>query len=493
MDRISVNGKRFVDEYGRTRIFSGINFGCKNILLSDYEALPNVELTIKQMLVNIRSKGINIIRLMMNWSLLEPKPNCYNQKAFDDIANVLDIAKELDMYVILDMHQDLYSTFQKKPSKRVFGDGAPYWACDTNGARHRQPRIIWASGYFFGKSVQNAFDNFWDNKVVEGRGLQEHFCALWARLAGEFGNHDAVIGFDMLNEPFCDTNGMIFKSIAKGAIKMTLHSDEISKRRLLSSLFKKAPVSHLLEQYTPEVVHSITASSHEAVRKFDIGRYADFLNRTSSAIREVNDDKILFFEHSYYSNTGIPFSFRGITRNGEKEKNQAFAPHAYDLMVDTPMYKYADNGRVKAIFDQRYSEQQEMDLPVLVGEWGGGGLDTKWLHHADFLLDLFEKRQWSYCYWCYFTQIPEKTLDTLCRAHPVAVAGEIISYHYDRKDNSFSISYNAEKCEKPTEIFLPSKPKSVSVNTQCEIEDCFGAYKALITAEDGRIDVKFTF
>ena len=31
MDRISVNGKRFVDEYGRHRIFNGINYTDKNV------------------------------------------------------------------------------------------------------------------------------------------------------------------------------------------------------------------------------------------------------------------------------------------------------------------------------------------------------------------------------------------------------------------------------------------------------------------------------
>ena len=72
-------------------------------------------------------------------------------------------------------------------------------------------------------------------------------------------------------------------------------------------------------------------AGYEYVRKFDIEKYSPFINKVSTAIREVTDKGILVMENCYWSNTCIPCSTPAIEVNGEREKNFCFTPHGYDF------------------------------------------------------------------------------------------------------------------------------------------------------------------
>ncbi len=466
MDRISVDGKKFVDEYGRERIFYGINFGTKNIPF--YKSIKNkniAERYINDSISYLKSNGINLIRYMVNWSYIEPQPKHYCQDVLNEIAYVLDVCEKNAVYVILDMHQDLYSSFSGHNKKHGFGDGAPFWACLTDGYSYTSPRAVWAGGYFFSKAVWHSFDNFWNNTEVYGRGLQDHFCDLWKMLAHKFADHNALIGFDIFNEPYPGSvGGKIFRNIVKSVIRTTMTDSRIDKKQLLSSLTSKDPIPNILSHYDADVMREITATSNDILKRFDREKYMPFVNKVSSAIRDVSQRPIIFMEHTYYSNLGIPFSGTPINVNGIKEKNQAYAPHGYDFMVDTELYKYADDNRVGAIFAQRLAEQKSnLDMPVLVGEWGGGSDNFSWLSHAEYLLNTFDKSKWSHCYWVYFKQIKNSPImDMLCRTHPVSVNGRIDSYEFSREKQVFTLRFT-QKCaaEMPTVIFCHRQPRSV--------------------------------
>lgn len=474
MDKITVSSRQFIDEHGRERIFHGVNIGGKNI---PYMNCTMSEQTLKKHIAYLHSHGLNVIRFFLNWSYLEPKPKQYNEDALNGIELFLDICEKNNIYVYLDMHQDLYSSFEEKenltPNTILHGNGAPKWACITNAKEFRPPKKIWAEGYFISKAVHNAFDNFWDNTIVEGQGLQEHFCDLWRLLARRFGNHPALLGFDIFNEPFPYTYGKnIFFIIIKSAIKTTLLNRNVSKIKLLSSLLKKNPLPAILSCYNSEIMYEITSPANKYIEKFDREKYASFINKVAAAIREETDNGIIFMENCYYSNLGIPFCAPPITVNKKREENQAFAPHAYDLMVDTPFYKYADNERVGAIFKRRKREQDNLDIPVLVGEWGGGNLISDWFDHAEYLLNLFDSFKWSHTYWNFNPIICNTpVMNMLCRAHPIAVCGRIKNYHFDKANKYFTMSFNQNKeYNLPTEIFCHTKPKAIKTNGTYEIE-----------------------
>ena len=93
-----------------------------------------------------------------------------------------------------------------------------------------------------------------------------------------------------------------------------------------------------LDQFPGEVFKEMSKSCNELVENFDKNRYSPFLCKMSTAVREVTDRGIMFMANNYYSNMGIPCCNTHIKTNGEIESQQVFAPHAYDLMVDTPAY-----------------------------------------------------------------------------------------------------------------------------------------------------------
>lgn len=495
MDKIKTISKGFVDGYSRERIFYGVNFGSKNIPLS--KAMPNYGQHIPHIISYFKEHGFNVIRYLLNWQYLEPEPDCYSTETLDDIREFLDLCEKNNIYVILDMHQDLFGQFTNRPLKKnelPFGNGAPYWACVTDGETCRKHKMIWAAGYFKDKAIHNAFDNFWLNTEVFGKGLQDRFCDLWRLLAREFGDHPAVLGFDILNEPFMGSDGgKIFKQLVKSTVQTSVKSKALDKKALVKSVFTKNPVKNVLDHFSGDVLNEITAPCLELVKKFDEENYFPFINKVAAAIRAETENGIIFKENCYYSNLGIPCSAPPIEINGAREEKQAFAPHAYDFMVDTPIYKYASNSRIEAIFQKRREEQLQLDIPVLVGEWGGGGKFGDWLDHGEFILNLFDSFKWSSTYWGFNMNSP--VIKMLCRAHPVAVCGEIKEYHFNKKKQQFCLSFHQNKAfDVPTEIFCHKRPAVIEASGRYELEQLSAyTYMLRLFTEQGENEIKIQF
>ena len=57
----------------------------------------------------MREWGINCIRLGIIWDGLEPSPGSFSEEYLEGIDKFINLASLNNMYVILDMHQDLYS------------------------------------------------------------------------------------------------------------------------------------------------------------------------------------------------------------------------------------------------------------------------------------------------------------------------------------------------------------------------------------------------
>ena len=463
MNKISTSGMTLVDELGRERIFNGVNLCDKSVFTPGKQGydLQEADTILRRM----HDAGLNLIRLGFTWAKLEPQEGTYNEEYLDNLSQFLDLCEKYNIYVYLDMHQDVYSA-------KVGSDGAPDWATLTDGHPIRPAKLVWAEPYFWGKACHAAFDNFWKNTPINGKGIQDRYADCWRHVAEKLGDKPAVIGYDMLNEPFPGTDGgKVFRAIVRGVIHTVLFDREIKRGKAIRDLFSKDRIPKLLNQITPGVMRRATSKADDLIRKFDTGDYSAFLNRTASAINEVSDDKIYFMENSYYSNMGIPFSAPGIFINGKKADRQVFAPHAYDLMVDTPLYKYASNDRVGAIFAEHKRSQQRLGVPVIVGEWGGsGGTDNSdWLPHISFLLDLFDKNKWSNTYWAYYEGYLDTPVMTVCtRPYPRAVAGTINAYTYDLKNKIFYLDFDQPEsmAQVETLIAAPFTAESVTIDGQ---------------------------
>lgn len=481
MEKITVDGKIFIDEFGRERIFNGVNFCDKQGF--DVCKYTFRELKDRSVLEKCKENGFNIIRLGFTWSVVEPQPNCYNDKFLDDIGDILDCAYKNEIYIYLDMHQDLYS------SATHFGDGAPKWATLTDGFKPQIPKKVWAEGYFYGKAVHRAFDNFWSNRTVNGKGLQDYYADMWAYIADKFKDKPALFGFDLMNEPFPGSDGgTIFKKLVANAIKVSLTDKRIKPLGLAVDLIKDGGIQGPLKQFNGDVFQKIVRVGEPLVHKFDKEKYSPFLNKVSKSIREKTNNGIIFMDSCYYSNLGISTVTPPITVDGKREEQLCYSPHSYDLTVDTPIYRFANNSRVFSMFAEHQKTQDRLGVPVLVGEWGSMSRGLKWLPHIEFLLDLFDNNKWSNTYWAFCKALFKHPIcKVLSRPYPKAVTGDIISYHFDRENNVFTLEFNQDKkFAVPSVVYLPAAIKEITLDgKELKKFDCENL------SENGACDISF--
>jgi hypothetical protein len=142
--------------------------------------------------------GFNSLRLPLSWSLLEPERGHFSQTYVDRAAQVVDWAKGLGIYVIIDMHQNAYSHFvQAAPGSGVdlsSNSGAPPWATITDGL---PSKLLIPNQREANPAVFEAFSNFWYNRD----GIQDEYIKSVAFLAKRFKDDSAVAGYSIFNEP----------------------------------------------------------------------------------------------------------------------------------------------------------------------------------------------------------------------------------------------------------------------------------------------------
>ena len=186
-------------------------------------------------------------------------------------------------------------------------------------------------------------------------------------------------------------------------------------------------------------------------------KYTEGFNReyyqlfVDSMADKIADEKLAFFEHNYYSNLGIPFEI-------QTKDNYIYSPHAYDLFIDSPLYNdYSSNARIKYIIDSIRKNQLKMNVPVVMGEWGGSAQNGhKWVEHIDYIYSQFEKYQWSSIYWNYRIH-DKKFTSVINRPYPCAVCGDIVEYSTDSNSRSFRLEYNCKENTAPTVVFVPNR------------------------------------
>ena len=473
MDKIKVNGTVFTDESGRERIFNGVNLVNKGQYdeetgKTDYY---NVDWD-EEMFRSLAEMGINLIRFGLVWNAIEPHPGVYNEDYLDFMEKYVDMCAKYGIYVYLDIHQDCYH-------------GMPDWATITDSYKRRKPRFIWAEGYFVDKAVHRAFDNFWANTCVCGKGIQDWFADMWKHVANRFKDKENLFGFDILNEPFPGTaGGKVFKKIISSGVK-TILSDKVNKKEAICNIIKGDTVTEALAVIdNKDIFRNITSGGDLLIKNFDIEKYYPFIRKIAAAIREVTSNGIIIMEASYYSNVGIPCSTPRIKyEDGTIEENLAFAPHGYDLTVDSPMTNTASNKRVDTIFDEHKKTQNRLGVPVIVGEWGGMVPGCDDYPHLEHLLEKFDNNKWSQTYWCFWKDLlDEKIMKIIARPYPVAVPGEITKYEFNRKNKTLTLKFNSdESTRKKVEIYLPSNPTEIKTKCKYNIKPVFASKAAYIS------------
>lgn len=465
---MSVEGQKFVDSNGRQIIFNGINFISKE-KKEDY--IPQNK---QEIFEQFKNWGFNCIRFGIIWDGLEPEPGVYNESYLKEIDQRIQWAANNGIYVYLDMHQDLYGS--------KYSDGAPEWATLDEGQPH-ESGAVWSDSYLLSRAVQTSFDNFWNNKpAADGIGLQDHYANLWRHIAKRYANNPAVIGYDIMNEPFMGTSASEIMPVMLGRYAQLLVEEtrqESPSMEELAAMWggEESRLEALEFISTKERYSKVVDGVYELNARFEKNQLQSMYQKVANAIREVDQKHILFLEHSYFSNTGVSSAIEPTKlADGSVDKLVAYAAHGYDLVVDTKEVENPSYERVGFIFDRINETGKRMNVPVLVGEWGAfHGNSFKMIETAQQVINLFEGYNFSNTYWAFYNDINKSPYFKMAiiRPYPVFIAGDLVSYNYNFDNGEFKCVWNETgKSNATTVIYVPNlrnlSEKDIAMNPAAE-------------------------
>jgi endoglycosylceramidase len=175
----------FRDEHGRVVVLRGASLSAEAKWSRD--RLPPYDGSHLDQLE--KDFGMNAVRLLVFWEAIEPLPGVYDVSYLDALARWVAVAGERGLFVVVDMHQDVYG--------RGFGHaGAPYWSCDDSVYATFEPQDPWFLEYLQSE-VGHCFDGLY------GAGpTRSAFVAAWVKLAEALRETPTEMAYEILNEPF---------------------------------------------------------------------------------------------------------------------------------------------------------------------------------------------------------------------------------------------------------------------------------------------------
>lgn len=358
-----------------------------------------------------RERGFDLLRLSVYWHLLEPTQGTYDEAYLDAIGQVLDRAEAHDTNVILSFHQDVFGP--------AFGfGGIPEWATRTDGHEFVQ-QSVWLANYL-DPAVQAAWGHLYEDEDI--RQAQSD---AWALVAERFGQHPAVIGYDLLNEPF--------------------------------GRFEEGE------------------GLPEAAARVQREQLTDMYDRLIDAMRPHDEDGWMFIEAPNVASIGLPISLGPVD-----DERVVFFPHMYDADIETATYTEGE-AELDLSFFETYeslitSYPTEQGIPMMIGEWGIAspekpGMD-RFVAESLALMDRTTSG-WTMFTWCRGTSYcpidedgnDRPAIGQIVQPWARAIAGAPTAWGYDGGSQVFRVVFEPGDAEGPTEIVVPSSvyPEGFSV------------------------------
>ena len=386
------------DDRGGALVLHGVSISNS----AKYEPLRNPWCERDDVLRLSRDWGLNFSRYLIFWDALEPQPGEYDEAYLDRVQERLDWHRDAGIFVVLDMHQDLYSN-----ALAPLGDGAPAWAVETDGLPV-VPTSQWEL-YHLQPGVAAAYENFFDYPGDHPE-LQDHYLAAWTHVIARFKDHPAVLGYEIMNEPFSKA------ALGKG---------------------KDA---------------------------FDAEWLAPFYRRFIAAARAVDPDGWIFYEpQAFVVSDGQAQSLPRFEDPREGPPRLAFFPHAYSLAAATCQ---GDAATLTAFLDRyeaaRTAEVQAYGTPLAIGEFHGGNCGAIDPWYLNEQLARFDRMRAGWAYYDYGGRggpdgAEDPVMAQLTRVYPRRVAGEPVSYAFDAGTRVFELEFvDRAGAEGATEIVLPA-------------------------------------
>ncbi|WP_157931017.1 cellulase family glycosylhydrolase [Mycobacteroides abscessus] len=131
----------------------------------------------------LAANGFNVVRLGVDWSLLQPQPGVYDDAYLASIKQTVQTLSEHGIVSLLDMHENV----------------GPDWA---TGGPLPPSTLPFPDSVFLDPAKNAALDKFWGNaNDPNGVGLQNNYAQMMQHLSNYFNGDPAVLGIEIMNEP----------------------------------------------------------------------------------------------------------------------------------------------------------------------------------------------------------------------------------------------------------------------------------------------------
>ncbi|KAI0033601.1 glycoside hydrolase [Vararia minispora EC-137] len=416
--RISAHGRHFVDVFGRVLTLHGVNLAgsCKispaNHDHDTFPAHPEAVTFVNrpfplgeahEHLARLRRWGLTFVRVLVTWEAVEHEgPGLYDNDYLEYLRSLISLFPLYGITCFVNMHQDVWSRYSG-------GSGAPAWTLEAvgfdllaleecgagwlrgvrGGGHIEAERGVWPTGYQK-LSAATMATLFWAGdtfapklriRTREGKEtsaqqfLQNAYLDMWEVVARTLGDLDAVLGFEIMNEPH---HGYInLPSLHEFNYNTDLHLSHVptALQSFLLGAGYPTEVAFWTRSFPLPTRHTSTSILNSASRKawredgptggrdiwemhgvwgYDMEKkagvvlrenyfvkdpmtdkpvdwytdcYFPFINRWTNRVRSASSsDKLVFLEP-------IPNEFCPRSWGPEQPANMIYAPHWYDLRV----------------------------------------------------------------------------------------------------------------------------------------------------------------
>ncbi len=372
--RLTTSAQGIFDLHGRQILLRGANFPTVDNTQQDYDTLTGW--------------GGNVVRQLFMWSHLEPSEGAYDQDYLAKLDAQVALAEANGVQLLIDHHQHAYG--------EGFTWGMPYWTCDeANYALCEDD-----PGNYLCAGIQNCFEAFWTSDP-----LRQQYIDMMVLLAERYSGSDAILGYDLMNEPFC------------------MHEDLEGCGAVMG----------------------------------------EFWTELATAIHAVDPDALIFWEPNFLELIGISTRTSGLEFSGG-----VYGAHYYQMTVHNGADYDGDPSEIIDNIGMRAEEAAAFDHAFFLGEFGGPADVAGFDQYIDDHMDLLDDLGAGGTYWLYargdgFHMLDDHGnekpfLDVFVRPFPHATPGVISALAYDMDSRVFSLDFDTQAAvSEPGVIFVPDR------------------------------------
>ncbi len=329
---LRTSGSAILDASGRQVLLRGLqHHALQDVRYQGRELEPGDYAT-------IASWGFTTLRLAISWSRVEPVRGTYDAGYLEELRAALDLAHAAGLSVILEWHQDLWGKCSQAPDSGLsYGaNGAPDWTCPADYA----PDLF---GY------NRLFDRLWANEDD----LFDAWLAAWGAVLAQLGEHPALAGLDVLNEPLGTGSTPDFE------------------RKVLFPAYRKAV----------------------------------------PALRARGANRLLFLDAPGLRNEALQIAAEPLTELGP---DLVYAPHLYSGWISLYLFGLpASPDTKRKDFTNALSEAATLGLPLWNGEWGVNLRLPSGLRDLEYHLSLEDEARIGSSYWAFSRAVASQEKDSL--------------------------------------------------------------------------------